>query len=527
MPAGRYRLTPSAVASRKAARIFPGSLPTMPRYTIAVTIQAPSIVERLQYELAQVGSPVPTTTLRALVASETGRALPAERLGRVLGYERQTFLKTRRPPRIALALTPDGRPASPQHLSDGDWRLVRRILTPDAVPAQAAALGVRLCSRAREDPVVREILAPHVQTAARSAFGSAADELLAVDPDWGDLYYRFLAAQPHGIGSYTAEQRDAERALEAQHISGLARYFGSEQPAVTVAPLTALRLPLAGERGEAFDDLVRRRAGDPSIARQVLAFIEEWGLLVDRLERAPTLTDYIEQWRVSPDDARSRLSMFRQVLPDESDPTALWRLLWEATALVGTGGIGAGLMRLISQPVIASSEPPTLGAYFLSSLYHQVSKPLGLQLNAAGIRPAVEPQDPPRDLRRLYKLANRATHNWARAALQEAGEREASVLGLDSLEPILDSEAAAVAEQALGSYRRLTAERKPREILLNVQKCLRVCADLTPLNPPPVITPLLAGASSAAAALAALASNGAVNVVSEVQDTMGTLYATA
>lgn len=109
----------------------------------------------------------------------------------------------------------------------------------------------------------------------------------------------------------------------------------------------------------------------------------------------------------------------------------------------------------------------------------------------------------------------------------EAGGSEASVLGLDSLEPILDGEAAAVAEQSLGSYRRLTAERKPREVLLNVQKCLRVCADLTLLDPPPVITPLLAGASSAAGALAALAANGAVNIVTETQNTMSILHATA
>lgn len=493
-----------------------------------MAIQDLSIVERLQQELAHVGSPVPTTALRALLGVEGGRALPAERLGRVLGYERQSFLKHRRPPRVALALSADGRPASPQHLTDGDWRLGRRILTPDVLPGQAAQLGVRLCERARESPGARELLAPHVQIAARTAFGTAADEASPTEETWSDLYRQFLVARPHAIGALSPQQRDAEQTFESQHLSGLARFFGSDEPAVSATPLTTLRAPLPGESGEAFDDLVRRRAGSPAIARAVLAFIEEWGVLVDGLERPPTLADYAERWNVSMAEAGARLSLFRDVLPDESDPSALWRLLWESTDLVGAGGIGAGLMRLISQPLIASSQPPTLASYFLSTLFEQLTKPLGIQLNAAGVAAPLDGQDPARDLRRLYQLANRATHVWARTALLETTpQSEASVLGLDSLGSILDGEAAAVAEQALGGYRHATNERKPREVLLQVQRCLRVCAALTPLDPPIAVTPLLPGARSAAGALAALAANGAVSIVPEARETLELLAATA
>lgn len=496
-----------------------------PRYTIAVTIQEPSIVERLQRELAVVGNPVPTTALRALVGAERGHVLPAERLGRVLGYERESLLRTRRPPRVALALTPDGRPATPQHLTDGNWRMVRRILTPDAARGQAASLGVRLCDRARELPQARELLRPHIEAAARTAFESQATDLLVADPAWEDLYRRFLTAQPHGIGAYTAQQRDAEQALEAEQLSGLARYFGVDEPTATARALSTLRAPLPGEHGEALDDLVRRRAGDPAIAREVLAFIEEWGLLVDRLEREPTLADYIERWSLSEGEAKTRLSLFRRVFPDERDPTALWRLLWEAVPAAGAGG--NAFVRLTSQPLVASPELPTLTAYFLASVYEQVAKPLALQLKAAGLQPRDESQETSRDLRRLYALANRATHTWVRVALRHGVPHpEAMLLGLASVESIHDNESAAIVEHQLSSYRGRTAERKPRDVMLRVQNCLRVCADLDLLDPPSAITPLLPGVRSAAGALAALAANGAVNIVAETEETMSILYAT-
>jgi hypothetical protein len=88
-------------------------------HTIGIPIQEQSIAEQMRQELARIGSPVTTTALRALVGiHHGGEMLPAERLGRILGYERQSFLKRRRPPRLAVALTPDARPgqASPSAL---------------------------------------------------------------------------------------------------------------------------------------------------------------------------------------------------------------------------------------------------------------------------------------------------------------------------------------------------------------------------------------------------------------------------
>jgi hypothetical protein len=514
---------PSAIASTEASRISIGAMLTSRCYTIGIPIQEQSIVEQMQQELTRIGSPVPTTALRALVGIHHGETLPAERLGRILGYERQSFLKRRRPPRIAVALTPDARPTQPQRLAVGDWRLGRRIVTPDALRGQAAALGARLCVRAREVPQARELLRPHMQDAAGAAFG----RIPVSNSDWSSLDHQFLQAQPRSLGALSREQEDAEQALESQQISGLVLYFGSDEAVVTATPLSTLRAPLPGEPGEAFDDLVRRRAGDSAIAREVLAFIQEWGHVEDELDRPATIEDYVQRWRVSEYEARERLRLFHQVLPGEHDPGSVWRLLWDSVPAHEGFGEPA-FVRLISQPVIVGSELPTLASYFLASLYEQLPRPLGSRLHSAGLQPQAEPQDPRRDLRRLYKLADRATHEWSALALATEGRHaEPSLLGLKSLEHILDHDAAAIAEQNIGSYRQTSSTRGTRAVLLNAQKCLRICADISLLDPPSAVTPLLPGARWAASSFVALCSLEAVDPVEEANATMATLYATS
>jgi hypothetical protein len=491
-----------------------------------MTIQEAPIVAQLQGELARIGFPVPTTALRALVGSERGEALPAERLGRVLGYERERFLAHRGAPRIVVAITPDAKPMRPQHLADGDWRLSRRIITKDALPGQAAALGVRLCQRAEEAPHARALLWPHVQEAAQTAFGWTS----VGDADWADLYPKFLRAQPHSIGSPTAEQSDAEKALNAQQVSGLVNFFGSDEAVVTATALSTLRAPAPGEHGEALDDLVRTRAGSPEIAREVLAFIQEWGHVADELRRAgidrtATIEDYIQRWNVSDGEAANRLSLFRQIFPNENDPGALWRLLWDMVPSSDATHAPA-FVRLISQPVIAGGEMPTLAAYFLTCLYDQLTRPDGAQVHSAGLQPQDEQQNPRRDLERLYWLAQRATETWAVRALEtEGGVAGQSLRGRTMLAPLqVDATAPIVAEQAVGAYRQAATNRGTRAVLLGAQKCLRVCAGLSLHDPPSAITPILPGARHAASSLAALCAMGACNPVEEVGATMDVLY---
>jgi hypothetical protein len=395
-------------------------------------------------------------------------------------------------------------------------------VTPDALPGQAAALGARLYVRAREVPQAWELLRPHVQDAAGFAFG----QIPVSNSDWSSLDHRFLQAQPQSLEALTPEQRDAAQALESHQISDLVLYFGSDEAVVTATPLSTLRAPLPGEPGEAFDDLVRRRTGNSAIAREVLAFIQEWGHVEDDLERPATIEDYIQRWRVSEYEARERLRLFHQVLPGEHDPGSVWRLLWDSVP--AREGFGEpAFVRLISQPVIVGSESPTLASYFIASLYERLPRPLRSRLHSAGLRPHAEQQDPRRDLRRLYKLADRAMHEWSALALAtEGSDAEPSLLGLKSLGHILDDDAAAIAEQNIGSYRQAASTRGTRAVLLSTQKCLRACADISLLDPPPAVTPLLPGARWAASSFAALCSLDAIDPVEEASATMGILYAT-
>jgi hypothetical protein len=94
-------------------------------------------------------------------------------------------------------------------------------------------------------------------------------------------------------------------------------------------------------------------------------------------------------------------------------------------------------------------------------------------------------------------------------------------------EPVpLSSIKGRLAEQNIGSYRLAASTRGTRAVLLNTQKCLRVCADISLLDPPPAVTPLLPGARWAAGSFAALCSLDAVDPVEEANATMATLYAT-
>ncbi|HEY4895519.1 MAG TPA: hypothetical protein VII01_05475 [Solirubrobacteraceae bacterium] len=100
-----------------------------------------------------------------------------------------------------------------------------------------------------------------------------------------------------------------------------------------------------------------------------------------------------------------------------------------------------------------------------------------------------------------------------------------SLLGLQSLEPVYDDEAAAIAEQAVGGYRRRASTPAARQVLLCTQKCLRICAGLSPLSVPSAVTPLLPGARWAAGALAAVVAMGAADVVHETSTTLSVLNA--
>src|ERR1041384_5352358 len=79
--------------------------------------------------LAATEVPVATTPVRILSSVMRGERVTAERLSRVASFERESFVKTRKPPRLCQAINPDGTAPRRRVWASGDWRTARRIIT--------------------------------------------------------------------------------------------------------------------------------------------------------------------------------------------------------------------------------------------------------------------------------------------------------------------------------------------------------------------------------------------------------------
>lgn len=473
--------------------------------------------------------PAPVTALRALASIARGEPIPAERMGRLMSYERERYMRDRErdrreglAPRLAVGLAADGTAASPPHLALGSWRLARRLIVDDALVAHAAALGVRLCERALRVGAERTAqLAPATVQAAKTVLGPAVSQHPLSSPsDWERLRFELLAARPAaGTIGITTMQYDAEARLRAVEIPGVSEYFGAEAPLGVIHPLSQLRRPLPGEKGEAVDDMIRRRAGNAEVAREILAFVQEWGHIADEVGRPVTIADYVERWRVDGAEAARRVDLFHRVLPNEHDPGALWDLLWEGVEREAGEHPGARFVRLTSVLVVDTHELPGLLPYFMASLYDQATRAIGRELRAAALDDTRSaPRDARADLRRVFGLANVVLSDWVAPVLTATGsDYECELAGLMSLEPIHDEDAAGDAEDWLGQVRRRLSQGGPRQALMHAQRCLRACASLSTLDPPSSAAPLLPAVRLAAATLASAATIGVVDVVDEAR----------
>ena len=475
--------------------------------------------------------PAPVTALRALAGVARGEPIPAERMGRLMSYERERFERERQPPRLAVGLAADGTPAQPPHLALGSWRLASRLVVDDAITGHAAALGIRLCERAaRVDPALAVQLVPAAVRAAEAVLGPGARQRpLSAARDWEELRFELLAARPaNGMIGITTMQHEAEARLRAIQIPGISEFFGAEAPLGVTRPPSQLRRPLPGEKGETFDDLLRRRAGESQAARDVLAFVQEWGRLADELDRPVTRTDYIDRWGVSAPEAARRLELFHRVLPYEPDPGPLWELLWEGARRHPEQDGGAEFVRRTSRELVDTYELPELAPYFLASLDDQVTRLVSRHLRAAGaIDVASAPRTPHADITRLFSLADVALHGWAAAVVPGCGgaEHKATLAGLMSLEAVTDEDSAGDASAWLGHVRRGLPGGSTRQVLRHAQRCLRSCAALSTLEPPSSSAPLLPAVRLAAATLASAASAGAVDVAHEARHAVAVLTA--
>lgn len=191
--------------------------------------RAGAIATEIEALVAAIGVPLETHALRVLLA-DRGRPTTAEHLARVAAGERTEYLRTRLPPRLAVAVTPEGAPLVPRWWADGDWRLQRRILTEDALPLWRGKLVERICS---ELIGRRRHAAPELVTLVRATMARLGldDEMLRLPDtqDWQDVRAVLLDNLPGVIFAHdvaTPQQHEAEAALLAADPPAAALYFG-------------------------------------------------------------------------------------------------------------------------------------------------------------------------------------------------------------------------------------------------------------------------------------------------------------
>jgi hypothetical protein len=175
--------------------------------------------------------PVSTTAMR-IVLNDRGRPVTAEQLGRLAAYQREDFLRTRYPPELCWALTPDGTATKPRWWARGQWRLQRRILSDDARPIWLAILAERLCMDLADRPdgrdgtIVSLALGTIAQVMASRSFDVPAsrDEWLALRREVYESHMGIFG----NLTGVTSSQDDAEARLRAKGLSGFELLFGRD-----------------------------------------------------------------------------------------------------------------------------------------------------------------------------------------------------------------------------------------------------------------------------------------------------------
>ncbi|HEX5928255.1 MAG TPA: hypothetical protein VFY48_02580 [Solirubrobacterales bacterium] len=486
-----------------------------------------TLPKTLEAILDSVGVPVPAGALRAMAAAALpDRNVTSEALGRVAAYAEGAYLRSRTAPRFAWVIDPDASAPKPRIWARGTWRLARRIRTEEAVSMWQAVLAHHLCERMVEgSEAEREMLGPVALEAVARVLGPRAMHLPGGTGEWASIRSQLtpLANHPLGRAHPFTSQMNAEGRLEAQGFSLYALYFGAGETVVASGSglPTGLRLPHPAEEGTPFDQLVLEKADrDPKLAREVLAYLQEWGEMVDREDADPGLDAYAERWRVDLPTARARNELFRSLFPGERTPQRIWRLLWDPSP-------GRSVARLIGREVVVGELPPTVVNHFVNCLADAMrgNSPLGAEVMRETVTYEEGGELPAsRELRRFFALCEQA-RLWSAQALVAAGEPELAA-GALSLEPVFEQSVAAFNEVQLGRYRKQLPKGPARELLRYAQRALRVAATLDALDPPPSTAPYLSGVQLAAQALAVAASEElAIDLVAEAGKVVRALQA--
>jgi hypothetical protein len=482
----------------------------------------PSAIEAV---LDAVQVPVPAATLRVLAGlSLPDREVTPQALGRVGSYEQESFVRRHSGPRFSWVLHPDGQAASPRIWARGSWRLSRRIITEDVVPGWSVVLANFLVEQMLgEDEQVRMALAGVSMEAAARVLGPIALHPPGTQETWLKLRESLAALQhPTGPASTTGEQDAAAKRLEDSGLTAFSLHFGTRGHG---APLSEtmpprLRIERDGEDGIPFDVMVMRKAGsDHELGREVIAYIQEWGWLVDHLNRNPSFEEYAERWKVDMPTVRARNDRFAQIFPTEETPERIWNLLWSAAR-------GEGFVRLMGLPVIERVTRRTVINTFSNCLISELREQGEVAAEVAHtVTRFEEDEEPPagREQRRFFALCERA-RLWSARSLVACGDTT-SAAGLLSIESVTEEASAAYVEQELGRYRRELPEGPARDLLLRSQKALRVATTLDSMNPPADTEPFRDGVEWAAKALAQAASKelAELNLIGEARATVKAL----
>jgi hypothetical protein len=488
--------------------------------------EQPSLPATLAAILDTIAVPLPTATIRAIAAAALrDREVTSQGIGRVAAYEEESFRRRRDgAPRFSWVIDADGIAATPRVWARGTWRLSRRILTEDAVGNWTVTMAIFLAGEMADgDDWTREKLAKVALEATGRVLGPIAVYGQGSRDEWSDFKTQ-LARHQHPIGpeAPTVEQTSAASELGRRELTPHSLFFGVDDraPKPSGELPSRLRLARAGE-GTPLDQLVMARAGkDTGLGHEVLAYIQEWGWLVDRLDRSPSFREYAERWETDLATVRDRNDNFATLFPGEETPERLWNLLWSGDEAK------RGFIRLIRREVVEDEHAPSVINRFVDALVFELRENPRLAQEVLGRVATFEESgsvDSGRELRRFFALAER-TRIWSAQALVAAKEPELAE-GLLSIESVIEEDSAAFVEQALRHYRRQTPEGPPRELLLCAQKTLRVAATLDVMNPPIGTSSYLQGVEWAAKALAVVQNPElrAINIEGEARATVRAL----
>ena len=301
--------------------------------------------------------PLPTEVMRVLAAERLERPISSEQLARVIAYEREDFLRTRMPPLLCSVIDRRAVALRPRVWALGEWRLARRIATPDTEARWQGGLALELLDQVLlRFPLASDKLRSLTLEATARVLGPVAAYIPGERSQWEELRLQVAArAYDFSPASHTNQQAEAEEMLTNYEpsIAASSLYFGVDLPAIArpeYAP-SKVRLPAEGEDGVPFAQVAGDRfGGDEAATRDLLAYLQAWSFVQDELGRPPTRSEFADHWRYDLTQVRREEELFSHAFPEEETPERLVNLLEEGLPRSGQ------FMQMIAVPVVDSAE---------------------------------------------------------------------------------------------------------------------------------------------------------------------------